>query len=158
MRYLLYIWLAGMIPLVGIFVVRIMRGEFNHPAKPTPEPEPAPVKMQVPQVTREDVERVIRRDFAPEQWETVSSLLDEYGDSDSSRVRLAILKLSGGDVEKVLDYVERANEDFRDVVGPAEYPRSTEDWSSRTSPEERAAYERHVAEDWREYPEWLHAE
>ena len=72
-------------------------------------------------------------------------------------MRLAILKLSGGDVEKVLDYVEQANRDFRDVIGPAEYPRSTEDWASRTSPEGRAAYERHVAEDWREYQEWLHA-
>ena len=73
MRNLLYIWLAGMAAVTVVFIVRIMRGEFNHPAQSAPEP--ASVKMQVPQVTPDDVERVIRRDFAPEQWETVTALL-----------------------------------------------------------------------------------
>jgi hypothetical protein len=153
-----YIFLAGMIPLAAIFVVRVLRGDFNRPPPQAGEPAPRSVETQVPQVTRDDVERVVRRDFAPEQRDTVISLLGEYGDSGSSRMQLAILKLSDGDVEKVLEYVVLANQDFRDVLMLAEYQRASRHAFGRTTPEEKAAYERAQAEDWREYQEWLHAE
>ena len=38
-------------------------------------------------------------------------------------MRLAILKLSRGDIGQVRRYVRVAKVDFRDVIAPAEYPR-----------------------------------
>jgi hypothetical protein len=111
-------------------------------------------------VTRDDVERVVRREYAPEQRDTVIALLEEYGAVDQpqwSRVALAILKLSGGDVEQVRYHLKLAKMDFRDVLIPAEYRRGSEGSSAHT-PEEYAAAEQRVADDWREYQEWLHKE
>jgi hypothetical protein len=48
--------------------------------------------------------------------------LINYSDKESSRVHLAILKLSEGDPEKLLDYIEAARIDYRDVLAWAEYP------------------------------------
>lgn len=53
-------------------------------------------------------------------------LLEIYGDEswhrEVDRVRLAILKLAGGDLAQVARYVDEANRDFRDVIAMAEYP------------------------------------
>lgn len=51
-----------------------------------------------------------------------------------------------------------AKMDFRDVINPAEYRRGSSEGSSGHTPEEYAAAEQRVAEDWREYQEWLHRE
>jgi hypothetical protein len=44
---------------------------------------------------------------------------------EPERVRLAILKLSGGDLDELKATVEGAKEDWRDVVSWAERPRQT---------------------------------
>jgi hypothetical protein len=81
---------------------------------------------KVPQVTRDDVVRVVRRDFRPKDRKAVLKMLDEYGAQSGhgacDRVHLAILKLSAGDIDQVREHIETAKSDFRDVVAPAEYP------------------------------------
>ncbi len=58
--------------------------------------------MRVPQltptVTAADVERIVRRNFPPEQVRSVLTVLNEYGaeewQRETDRVRLAVLKLA----------------------------------------------------------------
>ena len=82
------------------------------------------MKQPVPKVCDADVERVVKRDFSAEDASTVLSTLQEYGKKEwhreMPRVRLAILKLAGGDCGALLDAVAMADRDYRDVLGNAE--------------------------------------
>lgn len=54
--------------------------------------------------------------------------LDSYKDKDSSkeglaRVQLAVIKLSRGNREDLIKYIEIAKQDCRDVLAYAEYPK-----------------------------------
>ena len=52
-------------------------------------------------------------------------MLDEYGGEtwqrEPHRVRLAVLKLAAGSMERLRREVESAKRDYRDVLAPAEY-------------------------------------
>ena len=113
--------------------------------------------VPVPQVTTDDVERVIRRDFPEELIQHVQGALDEYDTRfpERPRVQLAVLKLSAGSAEKVRENVALANSDYRDVLAPAEYPGF---WklgftgtALLTEPERKEL----VDSDWRQYEIWL---
>lgn len=114
-------------------------------------------EQPIPQVTDKEVERIALRDFGEAQLSQVLSILDEYGKQEwnnpSARVRLAILKLANGDLNKLMDNTKVAIEDFRDVLSAAEYPR----YSKEISFDEVAKdYKRAVIDDdWRQYREWL---
>src|SRR5262245_19325929 len=75
-----------------------------------------------PTVSRADVERVVRRDFGPELLPQVLSILDEYVELERERVQVAVLKLANGNLDDLRRYIESAKCDWRDVLGPAEYP------------------------------------
>src|SRR5688572_28268346 len=81
----------------------------------------------VPQVTDAEVKRIALRDFGEAQLSLAMSILDEFGKQDwnppSARVRLAILKLAKGDLDRLLDQTQVAINDYRDVLSAAEYPR-----------------------------------
>lgn len=83
------------------------------------------IAQPVPGVTSSDVERVVRRDFAKEQFADVMTLLGECGAKNGQRggprVQLAALKLAQGSVEKLKPLVESAKRDYRDVLVWAEY-------------------------------------
>ena len=53
--------------------------------------------------------------------DTVIQLLTSYSGPESDRVRWDILELSKGDVEKVREFVQAAQRDYRDVLYWAEY-------------------------------------
>lgn len=76
--------------------------------------------------TREQVRAACARRFPDEDAATILAILDLYGvephEPERERVPLAILKLSGGDADRVLATVEAANRDYRDVLRWAEYP------------------------------------
>jgi hypothetical protein len=115
-------------------------------------------KQPHPKVNRADVERVVRRDFPPEQFDSVLALLDEYGvkdfQSEKDRVQLAVLKLAGGSIEKLLQTIEVAMIDYRDVLAPAEYPK----YQAEVSPTEKLPvkkYNRIIESDWQQYQDWL---
>ncbi len=80
----------------------------------------------VPNVTFDDVLRIVRRDFPTDEVDAVLAVLNEYdGESwhrERFRVYLAILKLSSGDIDAVRRQLDIANSDFRDVIAPAETP------------------------------------
>ncbi|SRR5258708_38604601 len=113
-------------------------------------------RQPIPEVSPEDVTRVIRRDFAENQFDTVVAVVNTYGAGRSeygrARVHLAALKLAKGNVLKA--QIEIAREDYRDVLAPAEYP----EYSQRPFQiEDLPATEqkRIIASDWKQYEDWL---
>ena len=83
------------------------------------------------------------------------SILANYGPKDyerePARVRLAILKLSGADPERVKTYINLAKIDYRDVLALAEYPRQLKLGVLLDGEEKNAAIEA----DKMEYDDWL---
>lgn len=89
----------------------------------------------------------------PDAKELREALL-KYTDKESLRVHLAILKLSEGDPEKLLSYIEAAKGDYRDVLAWAEYPEQLSSGKTRyNTPLEE--YEVMLKRDRRQYEKWL---
>jgi hypothetical protein len=111
-----------------------------------------------PTVTRADVERIVRREFSPDRELEILAMLSEYGTEEwhgePDRVHLAILKLSGGDLERLRMQVETAKSDYRDVLGPAEYPGYTKHMFriDRLSADEQ---QKIIDADWKQYQDWF---
>jgi hypothetical protein len=113
------------------------------------------MNQPVPNVSEEDVERVVARDFgscAPE----ARRLLNEYGGEtwhrEAERVRLAALRIAGGDLEKLRRAIEVAKSDYRDVLMAAEYPEYGKQPRHNLAAED---VEKVIAEDWKRYSEWF---
>ena len=91
----------------------------------------------------------------PKEKEAVSEILSAYGiekhEQEPFRVRLAILKLSGTDIEEIKKTTTYAKKDFRDILSWAEYPRQSKNWSMPEGPKKLKLEEA----DKREYEEWL---
>lgn len=115
----------------------------------------------VPKVSRKDVRRIVRREFPPAKAEKVLAILDQYGSESShrerNRVQLAILKLSGGDIQKLRDEVKIANSDYRDVLAPAEYPEFFAIGFVGIDRLSRKEVNQLQKRDWEQYQQWLKA-
>ena|SRR5689334_23585233 len=117
----------------------------------------APIQP-VPHATAADIERVVRRDFAEDRAGDALAILAEYGTEpwhrETPRVRLAALKLADGSLEKLRNAIDRAKRDYRDVLGPAEYPSYMEHWvrTGRLRSRER---QKIYTDDWQQYERWL---
>ena len=113
----------------------------------------------VARVSRDDVARVVRRDFAAAEYETVLGVLEEYGndaerDRDNARVHMAVLKLANGNLSELRKHIEIARQDYRDVLSAAEYPAATRRWSELdklSNAERQKIYD----SDWEQYQRWL---
>lgn len=116
------------------------------------------MKQPIPKVTENDVFRIVHRDFPTEQFDAVMSILSEYGTEDWQRgvhrVRLAVLKLAGGDLHALRREMEAAKIDYRDVLAYAEYPAYMRKVppSGGITKEER---DRIIRADWSQYESWL---
>jgi len=113
----------------------------------------------VPDVTPEHVLRIIRRDFPQEDALRVLSELNQYGHEpwqpEPDRVRLAILKLSRGDLDLLRRFVAVAQRDFRDVLAPAECPRAFTAAFSWDTHADAARLAELAQADWQQYQIWL---
>lgn len=121
-----------------------------HPNQPPAQPTPT--------VTEDDVKRVVRRDFPSGQFFQVMDMLDEYG-ADAShrepiRVRLAVLKLANGELDRLRNALDLAKRNYRDALVAAEYP----EYQSRgfranrlSSKEKKQIFDT----DWGQYDNWL---
>ena len=116
------------------------------------------MEQPTPTVTRADVERVVRRDFSPDQFDSVMSVLDEYGNEtrhrELPRVQLAVLKLAAGSLDGLRREIGTAKCDYRDVLANAEYPGYMKKTFriSRLPVEEQRKI---IDEDWKQYETWL---
>lgn len=79
-----------------------------------------------PTVTADDVLRIIQHDFPGAIPNEVLGELSAYGSAqhhlEQHRVHAAILKLSNGKQERMTQFVQLADKDFRDVLTLAEMP------------------------------------
>ena len=111
----------------------------------------------IPEVTREDVERVVRRDFSAKAFAKVLATLDQYNANSaapSARVQLAVLKLAAGNLGKLRKYSEDAKLDYRDVLVWAEYP----DYMRKVPGPgqlQQSEVDRIIDADWKQYQAWL---
>jgi len=115
------------------------------------------MNQPAPKISAADVERIIARDFSAEQVAPVRAALAEYGTkawhAEPDRVRVAILKMADGDSGRLRNALAAADQDYRDVLSAAEYPR----YAQQVSPSEKNEIKRLLAvdDDWRQYREWF---
>ena len=119
------------------------------------------MEQPIPEVNENDVIRIVKRDFLTNQFDTVMSILDEYGKEEwqhgVNRVRLAVLKLAGGDIQVLRREIDVAKRDYRDVLAYAEYP----EYMKKVSPSAKLTeVERKmiIRADRTQYQSWLNKE
>ena len=113
----------------------------------------------IPKVTSNDVERIVRRDYSETQFDSVMAVLKGYEESASGRrerprVQLAALKLANGHLEALRTHINTAVQDFRDVLGPAEYPEYSKKGALRGQLPVAEA-QGIIDSDWEQYEDWL---
>jgi hypothetical protein len=105
----------------------------------------------VPVYREGDLERIVARDYRPEQRAEALAALAAYGEDSSPegalRVRMACLKLAAGDLEKLKRFTGDALRDYRDVLAWAEY-------LSYLHADSDGARESAVDRDWRALQDW----
>ena len=91
-----------------------------------------------------------------EKRKAVEATLRQYGtesyENEPARVRLAVLKISGGDPELIQRNIATAKQDYRDILAYAEYPRQMGQDSWKLSTDQNRAL---VVADRQEYEAWL---
>ena len=116
-------------------------------------------EQRTPLVSRDDVQRVVRRDFPAADYSAALLLLEVYssklgGEAGEARVRLAALKLARGDLKELGRHIAAAKQDYRDVLAAAEYPAASISWSAMdalSDGERQKIYD----SDWDQYQQWL---
>lgn len=110
-------------------------------------------EQPVAKISDEDLDFLICREF-PNDKVTVKTKLDKIkSDSQNgkNRISASVLKLADKNLSRIDILVKRANQDFRDIVLKAEYPRaSSYDFGKRDEEEIKDDYLR----DWDEYSTW----
>ena len=76
--------------------------------------------------TAQQVVDRVRRDFRPEDFDEVFTILSDYGKAADERASrefmwLAILRLANGKKHLLADLVSRAKFDYRDILAPVQY-------------------------------------
>jgi hypothetical protein len=104
------------------------------------------------------VDVLVARVFGPEARAEAGEVLAQYGteahEREDIRVRVAILKLSDGSMERLRELTVHAKRDYRDVLAWAEYP---EELRSPTWRLPAAEQELIRAADRAQYLAWLAA-
>lgn len=108
----------------------------------------------VPDVTEADVERIVRRDYPPEQQVVIQDLIRGVEVREKPRVVLACLKNANGDFERLKGELANASGWWREIISAAEYPNYTKKMFriERLSAEEQG---RIIEKDRDQYLAWL---
>jgi hypothetical protein len=111
-------------------------------------------RQPIPDVTQDDVERIVRRDFPAVRVQDIIAILGELDNKwKSARVQLAALKLANGSLKVLKKSVAAANQDYRDVIVAAEHPGY---WKAKHHTKlSREKRQQIVDADWRRYESWL---
>jgi len=110
-----------------------------------------------PEVSDEDVERIVRRDYPAADVDRILALAAQVDVRERPRVVLACLKLAAGNVEKLIGHFNEAPGYYREILGDAEYPLAIKRWfhMDRLSEEE---CQRIYDADWTQYQAWFSRE
>ena len=108
----------------------------------------------VAKVTSHQLDKIIAREFPKHLEEVNMKLYRVVGDNPNgiNRISAAIIKLANKNVELIDYYIDKANNDSRDVLSQAEYPRYSKlDFEDLEKQKIKNIY----LDDWREYSNWL---
>ena len=108
----------------------------------------------VPEVSAEDVERVLRRDFPADAYDEIRKWIEQVEMREKDRVVLACLKNGAGDVQKLRGELANASGWWREILSEAEYPNYTKKWFriDKLSESEQAKI---IEKDKAQYLSWL---
>ena len=117
------------------------------------------MEQKVPNISDADIRRITKREFPQLEFTEVEDVLKMYeyeSGKRKNRVYASILKLSGGDIELLKKWVEKANVDFRDIISLSEYPNYTQyAFEDNLSVEKKRQL---IIADWTQYEVWLKKE
>ena len=108
----------------------------------------------ISKITYKTLERIILREYCNNFEEVRQKLKLIHSDTSKGKIRLsaAVLKLSNGDMTNLDFYIKRCNNDFRDVISKAEYPRALQfGFNNNPVNQSKIIY----LDDWTEYTNWL---
>jgi hypothetical protein len=108
----------------------------------------------IPQVTQEDVERVLQRDFPAEHWQELREMIQRVQVRGKDRVMLACMKAAGGDVHKLKGNLNEAEGYWREIISEAEYPFYTKKMFRIDKLTEREKSDI-IEKDKKQYLDWL---
>ncbi len=111
----------------------------------------------VPDVSEDDIERIVKRDFAIEQKDEILTLIRQIKVREKTRVVLACLKIADGNLEKLQAELSNASGYWREIVGQAEYPNYTKKWfhDDKLPAKDR---DKIIEKDRKQYQDWLNRE
>ena len=111
------------------------------------------LEQPVAKISDAELEKLIDREF-PENSDLIKRKLTEI-QSDSqngkNRIGAAVLKLAKWDLNAIDFLIKKANDDFRDIVSQAEYPRASK--YGFDEPNEKELKTDYL-NDWTEYVDW----
>ena len=120
------------------------------------------MKNSTPETEADWVEKKTQQLFPRESWPQVRQLLQEYGSEDweqeADRVRLALLKLSDGNLEQLRSCLKTAQQDYRDVLAGAEFPEEMTFDSWNLDEKGRRELKQARKRDKQQYADWLNAD
>ncbi len=105
-------------------------------------------------ITDKTIERIIKREFGNNADKVKDKLQQVISDTSKGRNRIsaAVLKLANKDFDKIDYWIHISNNDFREVVAKAEYPRiSNLDFAEVNQTESKNIY----SADWLDYSSWI---
>lgn len=105
-------------------------------------------------VTDKILERIIQRDFGNRADEVKQKLKEVISDNHNgkNRISAAILKLSNKDIKAIDHFISLSNNDCRDVISQAEYPKCSK---LNLSEMEEQNMKPIYFDDWIEYLKWI---
>ena len=109
-----------------------------------------------PQVSEQDIERVLRRDFPVEHQQELREMIQSIQVIEKHRVILACMKNAGGDVQKLKGNLNEASGYYREIIAEAEYPFYTKKMfriDQLTEPQKADIIEK----DKKQYLNWLNS-
>jgi phage anti-repressor protein len=111
------------------------------------------LEQPVAKISNAELEKLIDREF-PENSNLIKQKLTEIQsetENGKNRIASAILKLAKSDLNVIDSLVKKANEDFRDIISLAEYPRASK--YGFDEPNENKLKTDYL-NDWTEYLNW----
>lgn len=103
-----------------------------------------------------DIKRLIKREFPNKPISEIETILKQYvseSQTGRNRVYASILKLSNGNIDKLIKGVEQANKDFRDIISIAEFPNYSENAFTNNLSNEKE--KQLIEKDWKQFKAWL---
>ena len=114
------------------------------------------MQQKIPTVSDADIKRIVRRDFSEVEFAEIENILGVYkseSNKGKNRIYASILKLSEGKIDLLKMYVDKANDDYRDIIALSEYPRYSEHAFEDDLPEKLKKHL--IDDDWIQYQTWF---